>query len=144
MVSHLEMEIILKLVLAAVLGGLIGFERQIHKKPAGLRTHTLVCIGAALFTIISTSSVDPSSVSRIAAGLVTGIGFLAAGLIFREEDKVRGLTTAAELWVLAAIGISVGIGFYYAAIVATIIVLIILVPLKHLEDQTLKRKKISK
>ena len=141
MVSSIELEIVFKLILAAFLGGLIGYERQIHKKPAGLRTHTLICIGATLFTIVSISFVGASDPSRIASGIVTGIGFLAAGLIFRAEDHVRGLTTATELWVLAAIGIAIGIGFYYVAIVTTIIVLVILVPMKYFEEKTMKKKR---
>lgn len=92
----LEIEIIAKLVLAAVLGMLIGLEREVHHKPAGLRTHVLVCIGATLFAIISTSiKGNLVDASRIASGVVIGIGFLGAGMIFKEADRVRGLTTAA-------------------------------------------------
>ena len=133
-IGPVEIEIVVKLAVSAVLGALIGFEREIHQKPAGMRTHSLVCIGSTLFTILSVSMMgaDPS---RIAAGIVTGIGFLGAGMIFRAENKVRGLTTAAELWVLAAIGLAVGIGYYFAALVTTLIVIFILIPMKYIERE---------
>lgn len=119
-----------RLLISAIMGGLIGVERQMHEKPAGLRTHVLVCMGATLFTLLSLSfsSSDASAVdvSRVAAGVVTGIGFLAAGSIFRDKERVRGLTTAADLWVIAAIGLSIGLGYYSVAVVATIVTLLIL------------------
>src|SRR5262249_29680147 len=118
-----------RLGLAAALGGAIGFERELRDREAGFRTHMVVCLGAALFTIVSASgftdfldsgdprvSFDPS---RIAAQIVTGIGFLGAGAIIRQGVSVRGLTTAATLWVAAAIGLAVGVGFYTAAIFGT-------------------------
>jgi len=127
----IEMLLVERLVLSAILGGLIGVEREMHDKPAGFRTHVLVCMGAALFTLVSMSfaGTDPSFIdaSRIAAGVVTGIGFLAAGSIFRDKDRVQGLTTAADLWVLAGIGMATGFGYYSLAITATIIALIVLV-----------------
>lgn len=133
-IGPVETEMVIKLIVSAVLGGLVGFEREIHRKPAGLRTHSLVCIGATLFTIMSVNIVgaDPS---RIAAGIVMGIGFLGAGMIFKSEDRVRGLTTAAELWVLAAIGLAVGLGFYFAALITTLIIIFILIPLKYMERE---------
>ena len=134
MIGPFEIEIVIKLVVAAILGGLVGFEREVHRKPAGLRTHSLVCMGSALFTIMSIS-VTGAEPSRIAPGIVTGIGFLGAGMIFTSQDKVRGLTTAAELWVLAAIGLAIGLGFYFAALVTTLIVIFILIPLKYLEKE---------
>ena len=141
MLSILETEIVTKLVIAAILGMLVGLERELQDKPAGMRTHVLVCIGATLAAIISTSIrgdlVDPS---RIASSVVLGIGFLGAGIIFKEADKVKGLTTAAELWVLAAIGLAVGIGSYFTAIAATIIVLLILVPGKVMERKIKKKR----
>ena len=134
--TPLEMEIVTKLVIAAIFGILIGLEREIHRKPAGMRTHALVCMGAALFTMLSFSfSGSNVDESRIAAGIVTGIGFLGAGIVFRAEDRVRGITTAAELWVLAAIGVAVGMGMYFAATAATVIVLILLWPAKLLEKK---------
>ncbi len=134
--TPLEMEIVTKLVIAAIFGILIGLEREFHKKPAGMRTHALVCMGAALFTVLSFSfSGSNVDESRIAAGIVTGIGFLGAGIVFRAEDRVRGITTAAELWVLAAIGVAVGMGMYFAATAATVIVLVILWPAKIVEKR---------
>lgn len=134
MVSPAEMEIILKLVLSALLGMGVGFERQINRKPAGIREHGLVCMGSALFAIISLSFTG-GDVSRIASGVVTGIGFLGAGTILHLKDKVVGLTTAAELWVVAAIGLAVGIGLYAIAGVTTLLVLLILVSGKFLEKK---------
>ena len=142
--TPIEVDIILKLVVAAGLGLLLGYEREVHKRPAGLRTHSLVCMGAALFTVISLSfSGDYVDASRIAAGVVTGIGFIGGGMIFKSDDRVVGLTTAAELWVVGAIGIAVGVGYYFAAAVTTVIVLFILVPLKHVADEA-RRKAILK
>jgi putative Mg2+ transporter-C (MgtC) family protein len=138
-----------RLALAAGLGGAIGFERELRDREAGFRTHMLVCLGAALFTIVSAYgftdfletrdpriSFDPS---RIAAQIVTGIGFLGAGAIIRQGVSVRGLTTAATLWVAAAIGIAAGAGFYSAAILATGVVLIALWPLRIAAHQAVER-----
>jgi putative Mg2+ transporter-C (MgtC) family protein len=133
-IGALETEILIKLVVSTVLGLLIGFERAVHEKPAGMRTHSLVCVGSTLFTIIS-MSIMGGEPSRIAAGIVTGIGFLGAGIIFRSESKMKGITTAAELWVLASIGLAVGIGFYFAALITTLIVIFILVPMKYVEKE---------
>jgi putative Mg2+ transporter-C (MgtC) family protein len=119
----------LRLLLAAALGAAIGYQRERVGKPAGLRTHMLISIGAALFTVTSiyafSGNVDPS---RIAAGVVSGIGFIGAGaIIFRTADGyVAGLTTAATIWVAAGIGVAAGAGLYIAAAVTTIIVLIVL------------------
>ncbi len=139
----LEPLFIERIVISAVLGALIGAEREMHDKPAGFRTHVLVCMGAAMFTLISVallgevgSTVDHA---RIAAGVVTGIGFLAAGSIFREKDKVSGLTTAADLWVLAAIGVATGFGYYDIAIIGTVISLVVLI-VGRVPDIFLKRK----
>lgn len=129
---NIQIEIILRLLLAVVLGAGIGYQREHMQKPAGLRTHILICLGSALFTVVSlygfTGSVDPS---RVAAGVVTGIGFLGAGVIFRsmKGDVVVGLTTAASVWTTAAIGIACGVGMYLVAfIVAVISVLILMLP----------------
>lgn len=127
-----EIEAGLRLMLAAVLGGAIGFQREKANKPAGLRTHILICLGSALFTVVSalgfTGNVDPS---RIAAGVVTGIGFIGAGVIFRgmRGDKVMGITTAASIWVTAAIGIAAGAGLYIiASATALVTVLVLMIP----------------
>jgi putative Mg2+ transporter-C (MgtC) family protein len=132
-----------RLVISAVLGGLIGVEREMHAKPAGFRTHVLVCVGASMLALISVLISEdfgsPVDVSRVAAGVVTGIGFLAAGSIFRDKDRVRGLTTAADIWVLASIGLAVGFGYYLLAIVATVVSLIVLIVGRVL-DYYLSRK----
>jgi putative Mg2+ transporter-C (MgtC) family protein len=133
-------EVVLRVVLAGVFGGAIGAEREIREREAGLRTHMLVSIGAALFTLVSAYgfsdfhfsnqsgvTYDPT---RIAAQVVTGIGFLGAGAIIRQGLSVRGLTTAASLWVVAAIGIATGAGYYSAALITTIVVLVSLWPLR--------------
>lgn len=116
----------LKLVLAIVLSGLIGWEREKSHKPAGLRTHMLVCVGASLITITSVGYFA-EDYARIISGIITGIGFIGAGAIIAQGTKgVHGLTTAASLWVVAAIGIVVGIGWYYLAVIATILIILIL------------------
>ncbi len=104
-------DMVLRLVVAVVLGSLIGMERETHGRPAGLRTHVLVCVGSTLFTICSYVIAGPNNdPGRIAAQIVTGIGFLGAGTIIHQGSVVRGLTTAASVWVVAAIGVAVGIG----------------------------------
>jgi len=123
-----ELEMLLRLLLALAMGTFIGFERQFAGKPAGLRTHVLVCIGAALFTIASLygfgEGADPA---RIAAGVVVGIGFLGAGTIIRTPEGILvGLTTASSIWAVAAIGLTAGAGLYILAPVATLLVLIVL------------------
>jgi len=131
--------IYLRLTLTVLLSGLIGFERQLHKRSAGLRTHILVSLGSCLIMLTSLfvfdiyngkAAVDPS---RIAAGVITGIGFLGAGAIIRERENVKGLTTAASLWLVAAIGLSVGIGFYTASVATTVLALIVLLFLRYAE-----------
>jgi putative Mg2+ transporter-C (MgtC) family protein len=133
-------DVLLRLAVAAALGGLIGIEREIREREAGLRTHMLVSVGSALFTIVSAYGfteffrvggirADPA---RIAAQIVTGIGFLGAGAIIRMGISVRGLTTAASLWVVAAIGLAAGAGYYSGAVIATGLVLISLWPLRIL------------
>ena len=136
-----ESAMIWRLVLSVFFGGLIGFERQMHRRAAGLRTNILVCMGSCLIMLVSQYIFDvyngaiPVDPSRIAASIITGIGFLGAGAIIRERDKeaVRGLTTAACLWVVAAIGMAVGCGFYAAALVTTSLSLIVLFFLRYVE-----------
>lgn len=134
-------ELAFRLILAAVLSGAIGFEREVRDQEAGLRTHVLVGVGSALFTLVSaygfedflggneTIRADPA---RIAAQIVAGVGFLGAGAIFRQGAFVRGLTTAATLWSVAAIGLAAGAGFYSASIITSLLVLVSLWPLKML------------
>ncbi|MCW4016749.1 MAG: MgtC/SapB family protein [Candidatus Bathyarchaeota archaeon] len=115
----LEIEPIIRIVLAFILGAFVGFERELSRKPAGLRTNSLVGLGAALFTILSNEAFPGGDPSRIAAGVVVGVGFLGAGTIVKSQEKVRGLTTAATLWTVASIGVTVGAGYYALGIVAT-------------------------
>jgi putative Mg2+ transporter-C (MgtC) family protein len=134
----MDWENILKLVLAMIFGGLIGLEREIGNRPAGFRTHTLVCMGSVLVMMTSefmldiypTISVDPA---RLGAQVISGIGFLGAGTILKDGSRVRGLTTAASLWVVACIGLAVGVGFYLGALIATLLSYVTLVFLKKFE-----------
>lgn len=113
----LEMQFLISLVLALGLGYIIGAERESRGKDAGISTHILVIVGSMLFTLLS-ATVDPLSTSRISAQVVTGIGFLGAGLILKEGASVKNLTTAASLWFAAAVGMAIGYGYYVIAIVA--------------------------
>ncbi len=121
-----ELDLVLRLIMASGIGALIGYERERAEKPAGFRTLLLVCLGATLFTIASGYGFGPlSDPSRVAAGIVIGIGFLGAGTIIRGEHIV-GLTTAAAIWTMAAIGLAIGAGLYLVAWVTTGIVLFVL------------------
>jgi putative Mg2+ transporter-C (MgtC) family protein len=125
------LEMVLRLLLAAALGAAIGYQRERAKKPAGLRTHILIAVGSALFTVVSVFGFgDSADVARVAAGVVTGIGFIGAGVIFRglrgHEEHVVGLTTAASIWVAAAIGLAAGVGLYVVAVVVTILTVVVL------------------
>jgi putative Mg2+ transporter-C (MgtC) family protein len=138
-------ETLLRLAVAGGLGGAIGLERELDEKAAGLRTHVLVSLGAALFTLVGAygfsefprTSLDPS---RIAAQVVTGIGFLGAGVIFRQGFTIRGLTTAASLWVVAAVGMAAGAGFWKGAVIAAGIGLVSLRPLEWLKERALPQR----
>ncbi|MDP4007547.1 MAG: MgtC/SapB family protein [bacterium] len=128
--------VITKLLLALGLGALVGIEREIRKKPAGIRTHALVAFGSALFTIIALemfSLAEPDAISRVLQGVIVGIGFLGAGIIFQAKGAIKGLTTAAEVWALAGIGILAGLGAFSIAISAAVLVLVILIPLRWFE-----------
>ncbi len=130
-----DLTMALRILLAAVFGALVGWQRERAGKAAGLRTNMLICMGATIFTVTSiygfANSADPS---RIAAGVVTGVGFIGAGSIIlrREERYIQGLTTAATIWIVAGIGVATGAGMYVAAAVTTAIVLIVLF-LPHLK-----------
>src|SRR5499433_2714086 len=127
---------ILRLLLAAILGGLIGLERQLRHKPAGLRTNIFICFGAAMFTVLSVRLASaPSDYTRIAAQIIPGIGFIGAGSILHSRGSVVGLTTAATLFVVASVGMAAGGGFYITAIFATIVILITLEVLGRLEKK---------
>ena len=129
--SNLDM--IARLLLATLLTGLIGFEREATGKAAGLRTHAMVGFGAALFTIISIAGFSEGDPGRVAAQIVTGIGFLGAGAIWRSEDRVRGLTTAAGLWAAAAVGMGIGSGLLLIGTVGTLITLLVLLGLRRID-----------
>lgn len=139
-------EALVRLVIAVVLGAVVGAEREVHDQPAGLRTHIAVCLGAAIFGTVSTLGfeeyvVDDRNatninvdVTRVASQVVVGIGFLGAGVIFRAKDAVRNLTTAASLWVTAAIGLTVGVGDQATAAIATVVLVLVLAALRPLRD----------
>jgi putative Mg2+ transporter-C (MgtC) family protein len=129
------------MLLAVALGAVIGLERQLRGKPAGLRTNVLICLGAAVFTIISKQMAEPGgSFTRIAAQIVTGVGFLGAGAILQDRGGIHGLTTAATIWLVASIGMACGAGFYNLAIMSTIIAVVVLIGLIKL-DKFLDRSK---
>ena len=123
----------IKIALAFALGALLGIEREYRSKPAGFRTMIMITLGACLFTILS-FRINPTTPDRIAANIITGIGFIGAGVIFKEGLKVSGLTTSATIWIASAIGMSVGYGAYHLAVIVTIIVLGTLMLLSKLED----------
>jgi putative Mg2+ transporter-C (MgtC) family protein len=136
-------EVLLRIFVAAALGGAIGLERELRERQAGLRTHLVVSVGAALFTLVSAygfhsfeGKVDPT---RIAAQIVSGIGFLGAGAIIRQGLSVRGLTTAASLWLVAAIGMASGAGYWDGALIATLGALLTLGPLRIVAFRILSR-----
>jgi putative Mg2+ transporter-C (MgtC) family protein len=134
-----------RLVLAALLGGIIGLERELKHRPAGLRTNMFICFGAALFTVLSRAlAAEPSDYTRIAAQIIPGIGFIGAGSILHTRGLTTGLTTAATLFVVASVGMAAGGGLYVTAVFATGVVLIALFALGHLEQTfNLKTRLIS-
>jgi len=129
-----ELEMVLRVLLAMVLGGIIGFQRAKADKPAGLRDIILICTGAALFTVVSIYGFGIDDQARVAAGIVTGIGFLGAGAIIRRDEGgvVKGLTTASTIWIAAGIGMAAGTGMYIIAPVATLLVMIVLLMPRHI------------
>lgn len=137
------LDILIPCALALIFGGIIGFQREKAERPAGLRTHALVCLGSTVFTLISylgfasvsNGVVDPS---RIAAGIVTGIGFIGAGVIFRQGPLIRGVTTAASIWIVASTGIALGTKMYYLAIAVTALGFLTLSILKYFEDRIIR------
>ncbi len=141
-----DFETIFRLLLATVLSGLIGFEREAHGRAAGLRTHILVCVGSTLIMLTSIYIFDtyigrvPLDPVRIAANVVTGIGFLGAGTIIRSGSSVIGLTTAASIWAVAAIGLAVGCGYYSGAIFTSIIMLVALMLFRKIEGAVALKK----
>lgn len=140
-----ELEIVIRILAAGVLGGIIGFERESRQRPAGFRTHILVSTGAALVMIVSeymfmnfpSANVD---LSRLGAQVISGIGFLGAGTIIRDKFNVKGLTTAASLWAVACIGLAVGMGYFYIASITSLIIFVTLRFLGMLEKKTNKKQ----
>jgi putative Mg2+ transporter-C (MgtC) family protein len=146
-----EYEILIRLVIAIAVGGLIGYERQLTNRPAGFRTHILVCVGAAVVSMIQIETIEQTKemillnpvlanslkadIGRMGAQVITGVGFLGAGTIIREKGLVKGLTTAASVWVVACIGLAIGLGMYFITIAATVGVFASLVILKKVEDK---------
>ncbi len=120
-----QVEMILRLLLAAALGAIVGAQREWSGKPAGLRTLALISVGSAIFAVVSELGVFGGD-SRIAAGIVTGVGFLGAGAILHRHGGVEGLTTAAAMWVVAGIGLAAGVGLYLISVVVTAVVVILL------------------
>jgi putative Mg2+ transporter-C (MgtC) family protein len=139
----MDFQIVIQLLLATVLGGVIGLEREYKRRQAGIRTYSLVCLGAAFFTIVSFETFrlfvnqpgiifDPA---RIVGQIVLGIGFLGAGLIIFRDTHIEGLTTAAGLWVAAAVGVAVGTKLYFSAIFVTLLAIFILAGLRRVEEK---------
>ena len=153
-------EIILRIFMAIVIGGIIGYERGHHNRPAGFRTHILVCLGATIVSMIqdqlrinlhnyalafpAASQVLKTDLGRIGAQVVSGIGFLGAGTIMRDKGIIGGLTTAASIWATGCLGLSIGWGFYYLAVPSGIAIIIVLVTLKKLERYWIENKHIGK
>jgi putative Mg2+ transporter-C (MgtC) family protein len=130
-----QLDLVLRLSVGLVLGAIVGFERELHSQPAGFRTHSVVALGSAIFTVVSAYAfsgpgADPT---RIAAQIVSGIGFIGAGTILHSRGQIRGLTTAASLWSVAGIGMAAGAGLYGVAVTGTVLMLIILSILDRVE-----------
>ncbi|WP_139904106.1 MgtC/SapB family protein [Clostridium thermarum] len=155
-----NIEILLRLLLAVAIGGLIGYERELNNRAAGFRTHILVCVGAAVTSMIQLYSIDQvsaiilkqpemrgtisSDLLRLGAQVISGVGFLGVGTIIHEKGSVKGLTTAASLWVVASIGLAVGFGYYTLSIASFICVFLVLVLLKEVEHRFIdKTRKVK-
>jgi putative Mg2+ transporter-C (MgtC) family protein len=128
-------EMLVKLALSLLVGGIVGFERELRSKSAGFRTLILICIGSTLFTIASISITQGGSVDRIAANIVSGIGFIGAGVIFKGDNRINGITTAATIWVTAALGMTIGLGLYTLSIAGCVLVLVVHFLLTLLEQK---------
>lgn len=150
------MDIVLRIFLAILLGGFIGFEREMTNRPAGFVTHTLVCVGACVVSLIQIHMVEDTisliierpilanalkaDIGRVVAQVVTGVGFLGAGTIFMDKGSVKGLTTATTIWVVACIGLAVGLGYYEVAVISTGGVGFVVIALRQFEHRALNRK----
>jgi putative Mg2+ transporter-C (MgtC) family protein len=131
--SPIDLEITVKLILAVFLGAIIGLERELHKSAAGIKTFSIVCLGATLFTSVA-AIVD----IRVTTGVITGVGFLGAATVFKSDNRVIGLTTAALIWSTSAVGFALGTGYYLTAIIGTILIITILYPIEKIESKILK------
>lgn len=152
----LTTEIVIRIFLAIVLGGFIGFEREMNNRPAGFVTHTLVCVGACVVSLMQIHMIEDTvriinenpvmanalkaDIGRVVAQVITGVGFLGAGTIFMDKGSVKGLTTATTIWVVACIGLAIGLGYYEMSIIATIGVAFVVLALRQLEQRALNRK----
>lgn len=135
--------VLVRILVAAALGGIVGIERELRDRPAGFRTHMLVSLGACLFTLVGVFAFEKTSdastdFTRIASQVVVGIGFLGGGTILRHGSAIRGLTTAASLWVTAAVGLAVGMGFYFAATTVAVVAVVALAGLKPIEKRFMR------
>lgn len=138
--DSLRLELLFQLLLATLLGGAIGMERELSGKPAGLRTNILICVGAALFTVLSVKlSGDRGDPGRVAAQILTGVGFIGAGTILHARGSVTGLTSAATIWVVSAIGMAVGAGAYVEAVGTALLVMLVLAGLGFVENFIARR-----
>jgi putative Mg2+ transporter-C (MgtC) family protein len=149
-----DWDVLVRILVAAALGGIVGIERELRDQPAGFRTHMLVSLGACLFTLVGafgfqglTGDQDVAAVNadvtRVASQVVVGIGFLGGGAILRHGSTIRGLTTAASLWVTAAVGLAVGMGFYFGATAVAIVAVVALAGLKPIERRFLRGSRQS-
>lgn len=128
----IQFEHIIQIIAAFVVGGLLGLEREYHSKPAGFRTMILICVGSCLFTILSTTFAE--NPDRIASNILTGIGFIGAGVVFKEGINISGITSAATIWVAASLGMCIGLKFYGLALFVAVLVMIVLIVLSRLEE----------
>jgi putative Mg2+ transporter-C (MgtC) family protein len=142
---YLRLELLVQLVLAVVLGGVIGLERELKGKPAGLRTNILISIGATLFTVLSMRmAAERGDPGRVAAQILAGVGFIGAGTILHTRGAVTGLTSAATIWVVAAIGMALGTGAYVEAVGTTILVMVVLTGLARIEKLVAARSSVTR
>ena len=153
-------EIIIRILMALIIGGLIGYERELQNRAAGLRTHILVCLGATIISLlqieIGNQAIDMISSNeklyevikvdygRLGAQVITGVGFIGAGAIIHNRGNIKGLTTAATLWIVACLGLTIGMGGYFISIFSTIIIFITLVFLKRIEDKFISKNTLEK
>ncbi|NIF06974.1 MgtC/SapB family protein [Chryseobacterium sp. Tr-659] len=125
---------LLPILFSVLVGGIIGIEREYQLKSAGLRTMILVTLGACIFTMLSMNLGEKGSPDRIAANIITGIGFVGAGVIFKEENRVSGLTTAVTIWICAALGMTIGAGYYQEATIGSVVVFLLLIMFKYIQE----------